>query len=140
MTNSLANRSVLVVEDDYDVREAVACLLEDLGMTVLAAADGKEALEVLRSTDKPPSLILLDLMMPRMNGYQFRIRQSEDPRLAHIPVVVFSADGRVESGLPGLGNVPCLRKPIDLDELIAVILDQLAPAPEVAVSDSAGQV
>lgn len=129
MTQRLAERMVLVVEDDFDVRDAVHFLLEDLGMRVLTAGDGQEALDLLRKSPELPSLILLDLMMPNMNGYQFRDEQTNDPRLAAIPVVVFSADGRIDDGAHDMGGVPCLRKPVDMDLLVAALVRQLGPLP-----------
>lgn len=128
MTHVLEEKRVLVVEDDFDVRDAVSFLLEDLGMRVLTAGDGREAIDLLRTATELPDLILLDLMMPNMNGYQFRSEQTNDPRLASIPVVVFSADGRIGDGSRELDGLLCLRKPVDLDELVAAMSRHLGPA------------
>src|SRR5690349_23695253 len=87
--------SVLVVEDDFDLRDALVPILEYEGHRVVSAANGKEALERLR-TMPPPSLILLDLMMPVMDGEQFRAQQLRDPALASIPVVIVSAHASAE--------------------------------------------
>src|SRR5690349_16993945 len=84
-------RRVLVVDDDADIRETVSLILEDEGYEVQSAQDGAAALGVLRAGPLP-DVILLDLMMPVMNGWQFREQQTRDPRLAAIPVVVLSAD------------------------------------------------
>jgi CheY-like chemotaxis protein len=83
---------VLVVDDDLAVRQAVEWLLEGDGFTVVTAADGAEALDRLRK-GLEPCLILLDLMMPRMNGFEFRKAQMQDPKLAAIPLAVCSAHG-----------------------------------------------
>lgn len=115
-----ASGSVLVVDDDFDIREALGGILEDMGFAVQTAADGMEALELLRARAHP-GLILLDLMMPRMNGYQFRAIQARDPLLSPIPVVVFTADGRIDRHAADLAALTCLRKPIDVDELVAAV-------------------
>src|SRR5512132_4086682 len=89
-------RWVLVVEDDAALREALSDALRDEGFTVTAAADGREALDLLRVTASPnPSVILLDLAMPRMNGWQFRAEQQTDDRIAAIPIVVLSASSHL---------------------------------------------
>jgi CheY-like chemotaxis protein len=121
---------ILLVEDDFDVRQALAETLRDEGYSVHCAADGQEALEILRREREHPALILLDLMMPRMSGADFRAVQRVDPELGKIPVVVLSADGRMEEKARNLGAAGALHKPIDLDELLATIrsvVGQAAP-------------
>src|SRR5205085_12014163 len=86
-------RRVLVVEDDHDVREALVEALEASDYHPMAAANGSEALQRLRSGSEPPCVILLDVMMPVMDGREFREEQRRDPALAEIPVVVLSAHG-----------------------------------------------
>jgi CheY-like chemotaxis protein len=108
---------VLLVEDDVDVREAVTDTLEDAGYQVMTARHGQEALDLLRTRDPRPCLILLDLMMPVMDGWQFRELQSKDPALAEIPVVALSAHG----GLHALGAADHLRKPVQLRALMDVV-------------------
>src|SRR6059036_452018 len=83
---------VLVVEDNAEVRRALVALLEGEGHRVAEAVDGVSALRLLRAGEVRPCLIVLDLMMPRMSGWDFRAEQSSDRRLASIPVVVVSAD------------------------------------------------
>lgn len=107
--------SVLVVDDEIDIREAVAEVLAEEGYEVFAAGDGAEALRKARSFH--PSLVLLDLMMPGMNGWEFRAAQASDPELSSIPVVVLSALGRV-SGFEAQGFI---QKPFDLDELLSAV-------------------
>jgi CheY-like chemotaxis protein len=109
--------TVLLVEDDVDVREAVSDTLQDAGYRVLSARHGKEALELLRSGGSRPCLILLDLMMPVMDGWQFRELQSKDPALSDIPVVALSAHG----GLHALDAADHLRKPVQLRALMEVV-------------------
>ena len=83
---------VLVVEDDDDIRSLLAELLEEEGYEVVSAADGRQGLD--RAHERPPDLILLDLMMPVMNGWEFREEQKRDPAIAGVPVVVVSAAAR----------------------------------------------
>ena len=112
--------TILLVEDDYDVREALVETLRDRDYDVQTAADGEQALKVLRNGLRP-GLILLDLMMPRMSGSEFRMVQMRDPALAAFPVVLLSADGRMEEKAQALKVDGAVRKPIDLDELFTVI-------------------
>lgn len=114
----VARKTILVVEDDYDLRDVVCDVLRDLGYVVLCAGDGREALAVLQARQRV-DLILLDLMMPGMNGYQFRDRQLADAALAPIPVVVFTAGN--EQRCNALGNVVYLRKPVELDDLVQTV-------------------
>jgi CheY-like chemotaxis protein len=116
----VASFTILLVEDDYDVREALLETLRDRGYDVEAATDGEQALKVLRGGLRP-GLILLDLMMPRMSGSEFRMVQRTDPDLAALPVVLLSADGRMEEKARTLKVDGAVRKPIDLDELFTII-------------------
>ena len=109
---------VLVVEDDANVREVIAETLEGEGYDVISAANGLEALRCLRGALTPPCLILLDLMMPVMDGWQFRDEQKKDPSIALVPVVVLSAHGDLTTSIDATGY---LSKPIKLDPLLKVI-------------------
>ena len=118
MITSAETASVLVVEDDDAVREALADLLVDEGYAVAHARDGASALAYL--ADHPsPDLILLDLMMPVLDGHGFRARQQSDPRLAAIPTIVLTA-GRT-GALPGMGVAQWLSKPMSCDVLLDAI-------------------
>ena len=112
--------TILLVEDDFDVREALVETLREEGYRVDCAGDGEQALEYLRDGGRP-ALILLDLMMPRMSGSEFRMAQMVDPSLRHLPVVLLSADGRMDEKAKALEVDGAIKKPIDLDELLAVI-------------------
>src|SRR5687768_17537058 len=106
---------VLIVEDDDDVREFMELLLSTSGYETMSAADGIDALEKMRA--RRPCLVLLDLQMPRMDGWEFRERQLQDPRLAHVPVVCISAyfdPGDVTRKL----GVRCLLKPADFHAVL----------------------
>jgi len=82
---------VLIIEDDADIRESVTMALEELGFEVVTAGNGATGLSVMRGLPRPPNLILLDLMMPVMNGWQFLEAMAQDVAFAAVPVVVMSA-------------------------------------------------
>lgn len=104
---------VLVVEDDRDVRESLVAVLEDAGYKVISASDGRAALALLRAGPLP-SVILLDLMMPVMDGWRFLEVVAGEPDLASIPVVIStSAPDRAPTG-PRV-----LAKPVDLEDFMA---------------------
>jgi CheY-like chemotaxis protein len=113
-------RSILIVEDDSDLREALSAVLRDEGYFVAMAADGREALDRLRRQWRP-SLILLDLTMPVMNGWQFRAEQRQDPALSGIPVVVLSAGEHLAEQMVPLGIKDYVRKPVELNHLLRTI-------------------
>jgi len=94
--------------------------LRDRGYAVESAGDGEQAIQLLRAGARP-GLILLDLMMPRMSGSEFRMAQLADRALSDLPVVLLSADGRMEEKAVALKVQGAIRKPIDLDELFALI-------------------
>jgi CheY-like chemotaxis protein len=113
-------RTVLIVDDDLDLRDTLTEVLADEGYGVASAADGLAALEYLATHDEP-GVILLDWMMPRMNGAEFRARQLQDPRIAAIPVVLLTADARVVEKQSSLSVHAFLAKPVRLDALLEVI-------------------
>ena len=109
-------RRVVVVEDDRDIRELVVELLADRGFESVGFADGRAALEDLRRPGALPAVVLLDLEMPGMTGWEFRSEQLRDPRIAAVPVVVTSgADPRA---IDADAFVP---KPYDTSELCRVL-------------------
>ena len=112
---------VLVVDDDADIRRILREVLEDEGYAVATAGDGREALDQLRALPAPPSLILLDLMMPVMDGWQFRDVQAKDAALGGIPVIVLSADAAVQTKASSLGVAGHLKKPVQLEALLQAI-------------------
>ncbi len=112
--------SILIIDDDDDIRNAMVELLSEEGYRVLFARNGLEALALLRNGEFAPGLILLDMMMPVMDGTQFRSEQLKDPTLAAIPVVLVTADARPFEKLKELGAQGCLRKPIELEDLFKI--------------------
>jgi CheY-like chemotaxis protein len=111
---------ILIVEDDADQRESLADLLQHEGYRVAKAANGREALQHLRSVE-PPCIILLDLMMPVMNGWEFREQQQQDPRLSAIPVAVVTGIRNMVDRVSALGAVGYFQKPVDLDALLETV-------------------
>lgn len=112
--------NILVVEDNDDVREMMAVTLQLEGHKVATAVNGRDALEKLHNGEKP-CLILLDLMMPVMNGQEFRRAMQEDPELSDVPVVVVSAaTGELIRQTPADAYIP---KPIDMDKLLNVVCE-----------------
>ncbi len=111
---------ILVIDDDSDVREIVAVVLAADGHEVRCAADGVAALEELHRGG-PPSLILVDMMMPRLDGEGFVRALRSDPTLAEIPVVILTAHTGARDKAAALGAAGCLVKPVELGELLATV-------------------
>jgi CheY-like chemotaxis protein len=117
-------RRVLIIEDDEGVRTAMAEILAFEGHFVAEAENGIQALRIAR--EQRPDLILLDLMMPTMDGWAFRAAQQADPELAGIPVVVVSAT--LSEQVHAIGAVAHLHKPFDLEELLGVVDEHASAA------------
>ena len=117
MAHADGSAPVLIIEDDPDTRDALGELLSGEGYEVATAADGQEGLRRLGAPPRP-CLVLLDLMLPAMDGFEFRVRQLEDPELAAIPVIVLSGGGDVERKVARLGVAASLTKPLDLGTLL----------------------
>jgi len=117
---------VLVVDDDPDILEALSEILEAEGFEIRRARNGKEALE--RLEPDPPQLILLDLMMPVMDGWEFAQRMRQRPSVAHIPIIVLSADRNVGSKASDIGAVGHLAKPFELNDLLEMVRRSLEHA------------
>ena len=111
---------VLVVEDDDDVREAMVELLDDRGYDVIAAGNGIEALEQMR-THQELGLVLLDLSMPVMDGWECCENMAKDPRLACVPVVLLSGTSSLEAERKELGAAAVLAKPFSPAALLATV-------------------
>ena len=122
VANGMARSSVFVVEDDSDICAAMVAALRDEGYAVDSAGNGCEALAALRSqADSPPAVILHDLMMPFMDGREFRREQLRDPLLAAIPVVLFTADPRARRDAPAMQVHVILSKPASLEQILLVV-------------------
>jgi len=118
---------ILVVEDDPDIRESVVEILVDEGHVVTSAGDGREALDLLQSASPAPDLILLDLMMPVMSGYQFREEQLKLPAFASIPVLIVTADVNARTKVESLQAAGFVQKPLKIQPLLDLV-DQLVAA------------
>jgi CheY-like chemotaxis protein len=117
---------ILIVDDDTASVEALSFLLEGAGHRVVRAENGREALERLRAADSF-CVILLDVMMPVMNGYEFREEQLKDPRLASIPVIVVTADGAAREKARQLGSDKYFLKPFSPPDLLRAIDEHCRP-------------
>jgi CheY-like chemotaxis protein len=118
-TQTRASR-ILIVEDDADFRDTLAELLQFEGYQVTQAGNGREALAHLRQS-APPCLILLDLMMPEMNGWEFREAQRQDPALAQIPVAVVTGVRNDAQTLAAFGAVGYFQKPVNVSDLLTTV-------------------
>jgi CheY-like chemotaxis protein len=125
MANTEEVVDVLVIDDDEAILHAFVSALEEEGIRVAGVTDGLAALEFLKEAPVLPKLLLLDLMMPVMNGYEFRTEQLRDPRLAQIPVIIVTARGDAFPAGP-LGDVGFLRKPVRLQSLLALVQSHMA--------------
>jgi CheY-like chemotaxis protein len=111
---------ILVVDDDDDVREVVAMLLEAYGFCVVTAVDGEDALQRISDTDRP-SLVLLDLRMPVLDGRQLvDVLRAREPA-SEVPIVVMSGDRDARRTAAAIGAAGCLTKPMDVDDLLDVV-------------------
>ena len=116
-------QEILLVDDDVDSTEALAELLSREGYAVACAENGREALDYLAHSN-PPCLIILDLMMPVMSGWEFRQLQTSDPKLKSLPVVIVSATGPTK----GMHANAVLQKPVDFRRLMHVVRENCLPA------------
>ena len=112
--------TILVVEDDPDLRLVHSEILSHEGYTVLAASDGVEALELVEN-EGPPAMILLDLRMPRMNGWDLAKRLRQRPGWRDIPLVVVAAHYRIADEAAAIGARAWLHKPVSIDVLLRVV-------------------
>jgi CheY-like chemotaxis protein len=118
MSNRRDNKGrILVVDDDQGGLEALSDILEYEGYTVERAQNGLQALAHLQISRPLPNLVILDLLMPVMDGWEFRTRQKEDPALANVPVLVITAI----SATAGIDAAEILHKPIDVDALLRAV-------------------
>jgi CheY-like chemotaxis protein len=113
---------VLVIEDDPGVQQLLTAYLQLEGFSVTTAGNGAEGLERMRQAR--PCLVLLDLMMPVMDGEQFRKAQLEEPELAEVPIVCISAIYDARQRAERLRAAGCINKPFDMDEVISVVRER----------------
>ncbi len=114
------SKVVVVVEDDPDIREVLQEMLDSGGHQVLTASNGREALDLLDRVASP-CLVLLDLMMPVMSGFAFLEELQRRPDRDRVSVLLISANAQVEQAARGKGVVGFVRKPFDLDDVLALV-------------------
>ena len=115
----MESHTILVVDDDPDIRDVIAETLADEGFSVVTSGDGQAAVDI--ALESPPSLIVLDLMMPKMSGWQVIEALQASPRGAKIPIVLVSASRDLERTARQSQVAACLAKPFDLDSLVRVV-------------------
>jgi CheY-like chemotaxis protein len=135
----MSSGAILIVDDDNDVRAALSELLEAEGFAVEGAPDGRAALARLRAATVHPAVILLDLMMPGMDGWEFRNEQLRDPKLAAVPVVILSASGFSRESIEvQLRPAAYVEKPIERTELLGVIRKVVGSGPPAHLDAAEG--
>jgi two-component system, chemotaxis family, chemotaxis protein CheY len=117
----MGDRRLLLVEDDDDVRASIADVLDLAGYVVVEASNGRNAMRAMRA--EPPRMVLLDLMMPVMSGWEVLEQMRADPVLAGIPVCLLSAQGQIEAA----DAVQVLHKPVSIEDLLAVVRSHCGP-------------
>lgn len=115
-----SNRAVLIVDDDEDIRQILADILRSEGYDSAMAADGREALQYLER-HPPPCTILLDLMMPVMDGWEFARAARANPKFAEIPIIIMSAHVSARQASTTLSAYAFLEKPLDMDRLLGLV-------------------
>ena len=115
--------TILVIEDDHDIRVNVRNLLEEEGYKVVTVTNGKSALELLERLEPKPCLILLDLMLPVMDGWHFAERLRALPQLAPIPILVMTA---YDEPPPPESAIAVFKKPLDVDALLRLVAGHCA--------------
>lgn len=126
-----ASHTILVIEDEDMIRDSLVEFLEDSGYAAVGATDGESALAFLKSARPTPSLILLDLLMPVLDGKEFRERQLSDPALASIPVIVLTAYRDAAKNARELQVGDYLSKPLRLPALLDLV-QRHCPQPQGA--------
>jgi two-component system, chemotaxis family, chemotaxis protein CheY len=116
--------TILVIDDDRDTCNAICAVLEAAGFSTAMAANGREGLALLAGLDPRPSLVLLDLWMPEMNGWDFHEHMSRDREFRSIPIIIMTAYGRKD----GSGSLKWLTKPIDSETLLEAVHASFAAA------------
>lgn len=119
------NSQIMIVEDDVDIRSTIERILEEYGYETIGAADGVDALAALN--DGMPGLILLDLSLPRMDGWSFAAELGRLGMRPMIPLVVMTADGRAQEKAAQLGADDYIQKPFNLDRLLDIVERRAKP-------------
>ena len=123
------NASILFVDDDRDIREVFRLLLESAGYEVNLATDGLDAWHKLRERNRPPALMVVDLMMPVMDGEQF-LKAVRSSSFASIPVVILSGHNAARAKANELHADACLIKPVDFEQVLEIVRRLVAAPPK----------
>ncbi len=142
----MSQATILLVDDEPSLRNAVKAYLEDSDFVVLTASNAHEAWQILQKST--PDLVISDIMMPQVNGYEFLQKLRQDPRFANLPVIFLTARGMTSDRIAGYkaGCDAYLPKPFDPDELVAIaenLISRRSPhlnIPEDQSGDLAGQI
>jgi CheY-like chemotaxis protein len=121
MLPNAAKTCILVVEDETDIRETLCDFFVEEGFSIAQAMNGKEALQLLNKSNIEPQVILLDLMMPVMNGKEFLAERKHNDKLKSIPVIIMSADNQTREKANALEIDFFIKKPIEIDALISMV-------------------
>jgi DNA-binding response OmpR family regulator len=117
----MSTKTILLVEDDYDLRDIIQDILEDEGYDVVPAHDGRQALEYLRSAEEPkPDAVVLDLMLPHVSGWEVLDATRTETELGTIPMIVISAAERQRP----VGVAEFFKKPFNLERLLQSIRER----------------
>lgn len=129
----MAGQKILAVDDEESIRRLVSITLQNRGFTVDTACDGEEAIDKIAID--PPHLVVLDVMMPKMNGWEVRKRLRSDPKTADLPIIILSAVGEFEAQLQGMrsDNDNYLTKPFSPSELGDLVVATLDPTKKAQV-------
>jgi DNA-binding response OmpR family regulator len=119
--DAMGQKKILLVEDDQDIRETLVELLQEEGYEVFFAENGQVGLDKLSTLPNLPNLILLDLMMPIKDGFQFCLEKEANPKFSHVPVVVMSADGHIRENQKRVNACAYLKKPLDIYQVIDIV-------------------
>ena len=114
-------RTILIVDDELSLRQALAECLINEGFDVVAASDGQEALDYLHKNEHQPELIFLDLMMPNMGGKEFRQKQLADSAISHVPIALMSGGRQSAELLAEISPQALIKKPFHLDHLFSTV-------------------
>ena len=120
-----STETVLVVDNDRELRDLIRAVLEHRGLNVVTTCDGQEAFRYL-TRHSLPSLVLLDFNMPNMDGFQFRALQLKDERLRAVPVVFMTAIDQIPEQRDDLAHVRCLKKPFEVEDLLNAVAHYVA--------------
>ena len=120
------SKVILVIEDDIDIRESITELLETEDYVVHSAENGQAGLDILNSMDPLPSAILVDVMMPVMDGYLFCMEKLKIEKFKQVPVIIMSADSNLAEKHKNAGADGYIKKPLDIFKLLET-LEQYIP-------------